>query len=108
VAIKGKSTSTFALKTYKGHSAEKTWSREVRAFEKLRDTNTTDIIGFYTAFKHGDMCNIILEYADKGTLAEFLRGTTPPSEGQEVFRLWKGIFGLMKGLHDLHNGQDIM
>jgi len=104
------STNIFALKTYCGREAEKTWNNEITAFKKLRigNTQSPNVIGFYSSFTLGETHSIILEYADKGSLEQYLQNTRPPVGLKDTTRFWRGIFGLLRGLKDMHHGQDIV
>lgn len=105
------SNNIFALKTYHGTDVEKSWENEVQAFKKvlqLRPTGSPNVIGFHTAFKHGDICHTILEYADRGSLEQYLRANTKPVVGEDIARLWKRVLGLVRGLKDLHNGNQVV
>jgi serine/threonine protein kinase len=76
----------------------------VQTFQKLRGVGSSpNVIGFYTAFKHGSTWHCILEYADRGSLERYLQLHMPPKDGIDIARLWKRILGLNRGLKDLHN-----
>jgi len=104
------STDTFVVKTYLGRNAVKSWESEIAAFEKLRTgtIETPNVIKFYSSFMHGTTHNIILEYADKGSLADWIRRTLAPVGGQDTLRFWTGVLGLTRGLRDLHHGSSIV
>ncbi|KAH6672041.1 hypothetical protein B0J14DRAFT_85731 [Halenospora varia] len=103
------SATIFALKTYQGRDAEKSWSNEVQTFQKLRDVGSSpNVIGFYTAFKHGSTWHCILEYADRGSLEQYLRLNMPPKDKINIARLWKRVLGLIRGLKDLQNGHEVI
>ena len=84
----------------------------MEAFRKLHngieDGSSPNIIGFYTAFKHGSTYHCILEYADRGSLEEYLQKNAPPTDGIDIARLWKRVLGIIRGLKDLHNGTEVM
>jgi len=67
-----------------------------------------NVIRFYTSFTQGETRSIILEYADKGSLEQYLQNTRPPVGLKDITRFWRGIFGLLRGLKDMHHGQDIV
>jgi serine/threonine protein kinase len=102
----------YALKTYRGWNAERSWNKEVEHFQKLQNGveggSSPNVIGFYTAFKHGKTCYCILEYADRGSLEDYLQNNVPPTDGIDIARLWKRVLHLIRGLQDLHNGRDVM
>lgn len=97
----------FALKTYRGKDAETAWENEIKAFKKLQN-RSPKVIGFYTAFKQGNEYNALLEYADRGSLEDFMKSTEPPATMKDVLGLWKEILELLRGLKDLHQGEHII
>jgi serine/threonine protein kinase len=100
---------TVVLKTYQGKDAEKSWTNEVQTFQKLHAAGSSpNVIGFYTAFKHGSTWHCILEYADRGSLGRYLQSNIPPKDGLDIARFWKRVLGLVRGLKDLHNGHEVM
>jgi serine/threonine protein kinase len=60
----------------------------------------------YGSYIHGDNYNIILEYADKGTLEEYFRRESPPSRGGDIIKFWEGLFQLIKGLKAIHSARE--
>jgi serine/threonine protein kinase len=90
------------MKTYFTKEAEKYYNTEVAAFRHLARRSNPSIIKFYGSFTRGDSYNVILEYADKGTLADYFRNESPPSEGDETIRFWEAIFKLLSALRDIH------
>lgn len=47
--------------------------------------------------------NIILEYADKGSLEDFFRNESAPSRGIYIVKFWESMFQLIKGLKAIHS-----
>lgn len=47
--------------------------------------------------------NIILEYADKGSLEDFFRNESAPSRGIDIIKFWESMFQLIKGLKAIHS-----
>jgi serine/threonine protein kinase len=81
----------------------------VQTFQKLHSVGSSpNVIGFYTAFKHGNTWHCILEYANRGSLELYLCSHMPPEDGIDIARLWKRVLGLTKGLKDLHNSYEVM
>ncbi|KAH8590626.1 hypothetical protein B0O99DRAFT_675870 [Bisporella sp. PMI_857] len=93
------------LKTYFGKYSDIYFNNEVNAFRKIRSCCASSIIGFYGGFKHGNRCNILLEFADKGTLERYFKEITPPTSGEDINRFWKHLFQLAGALHSIHEVQ---
>ena len=99
------SENTFILKTYQGQNeAAKYYKNEVDAFRKIRRMSDASIISFYGSYIHGSKYNIILEYADKGTLEEYFRETSPPSKGEDIINFWNSLFKIIQALKIIHDG----
>ncbi|OCL14632.1 kinase-like protein [Glonium stellatum] len=98
------STNIFVLKTFKPNDLVDSYEKEVRAFLALQSNTTRDpcIIGFYGSYIHGDSCNLILEYANEGTLGDYLQKYPPPTTRQDIYRFWNGLLGLIKALKAIH------
>jgi hypothetical protein len=92
---------TFILKRYLTRDAEDHYKQEVNGYRTLK--NPTSIINFYGSYTHGDVCNIILEYADKGSLEEFYQRESPPSRGEDIIKFWDRLFQLIKALKVIHS-----
>lgn len=63
------------------------------------------IVGFYGSFSQAESYNIILEYADGGTLERYFRETRKPQSPAETLKVWEALFGLLEGLHTIHGLQ---
>lgn len=97
---------TFVLKTYGTKDAEKYYTNEVGAFRRIRHTGTDpSIIRFYGSFIQDGTYNIILEYADMGTLENYFERTTPPSRGEDIIKFWRRIFSILSALMMIHGMQ---
>ncbi len=92
--------STFVLKKYETEEAKKHYDSEVAAFQKLGPTSS--IIEFYGSYIQGNSFNILLEFADKGSLAQYFREEAPPTTGEEIIKFWEGIFMLGQALAAIH------
>ncbi|KAG8534333.1 uncharacterized protein KY384_001177 [Bacidia gigantensis] len=94
----------FVVKTYRGQDAKTFYDAETRAFYKLRVDNRPppNIITYYGSFIQNNTYNIILEYANKGTLEEVMEHNNAPRSGGDVIRFWEQIFQLFKGLGQIH------
>jgi serine/threonine protein kinase len=92
---------TFILKRYLTKDAEDHYKQEVSGFSHLKHPES--IIGFYGSYTHGADYNILLEFADKGSLEEYFQTETPPSRGGDIIKFWDGLFQLIKGLKAIHS-----
>ena len=96
---------TFVLKTYLPAEAEANYNAESDAFRKLRWSGkpSAHIIAYYGGFIHGNSYNIVLEYADKGTLETFMRITEPPLSVEHTLLFWNRLFDVSHGIMTIHN-----
>lgn len=60
------------------------------------------MIGFCGSYIQGNTFNIILEFADQGTLEQYFRNTPPPVRGDDIMDFWKGMFRTIQALHCIH------
>jgi len=92
---------TFLLKRYLTKEAEGHYTQEANGFRSVR--NADSIIRFYGSYIHGDEFNILLEFADRGSLEGYFQRETPPSHGVDIIKFWEGLFELIKGLKAIHS-----
>ena len=99
---------TYVIKTYRCREAQTYYETERNAFKKLRwnDLPPTNIIGFYGSFVREETYNIILEYADLGTLDDFMETTQPPSSTSEKMIFWDRFFDVGHGLVRIHGEEE--
>ena len=95
------SAKTFVLKEYSTIDAQKYYDNETSAFNKIGPH--PHIITYYGSFARGGTFNVILEYADQGTLKEFFEKQLRPSSGDGIIRFWEGLFQLIDALWRIHN-----
>lgn len=95
---------TFVLKTYREAEAENNYKAERNAHMKLRWNGkpSPHIIACYGGFVHGNSYNLILEYADGGTLESFMRKTKPPSTIEDVLLFWDRLSEITHGIMCIH------
>ena len=95
---------TYVLKTYNTKDADVYYRNEVDAFMKLSSRKEVDesLIKLLGSYKQGGTYNILLEYADRGTLEDFLRDTVPPTLGEDIIFFWKRLFNVIKALQRIH------
>jgi len=102
------------IKQYNTRDAEAECKKEDGAFERLANihnqvrSGTTGnresaIIGFYGSFEQGDKHNIILEYANKGTLEDYFKRESPPSTAQAIYCYWGALLMLGEALAAIHS-----
>lgn len=60
------------------------------------------LIQFLGSYKQGDTYNILLEYADRGTLGDFFKENIPPSLGEDILIFWRRLFNIIKALRRIH------
>ncbi|KAH6674263.1 hypothetical protein B0J14DRAFT_35422 [Halenospora varia] len=102
-ASKGKDTAktnTFVLKRYP-KMAEIDYKQEVNGFRSVKQSES--IIKFYGSFIQGDDYNILLEFADRGSLEQYFEKESPPSRGVDIIKFWEALFQLIKGLKAIHS-----
>lgn len=46
--------------------------------------------------------NIILEYADRGTLDKYMEHTSEPKSVGDIMTFWDRFFGILQGLVQIH------
>ncbi|KAF7512559.1 hypothetical protein GJ744_000820 [Endocarpon pusillum] len=98
---------TYVLKTYRFKDARDSYETEVRAFRALMPANVIgkSIISFFGSYEQDDTYNILLEYADRGTLEDYLQRTPPPTTGSDIYKFWSALFNVIKALVSIHNVQ---
>jgi len=74
------------------------------AFKYLKTTQQLGktIIGYYGSFSLNDTHTLMLEYADRGTLDDFLRTVEAPSTGAEIMKLWESLLKIQNALYTIH------
>ncbi|KAI0900157.1 hypothetical protein F4806DRAFT_493151 [Annulohypoxylon nitens] len=92
---------TFVLKTYHNQRYYPIYENEVAALRTLKNSKSENVITYYGSFRQNGTCNIILEYANGGDLAEFLR-KTPQPKGDQIIQFWQSMSLCLKGLHCIH------
>jgi serine/threonine protein kinase len=95
---------TFLLKRYPTKDGEHRYNKKINGFRSVRQAES--IIKFYGSYIHGENYNILLEFADKGSLEEYFRRESPPSRGGDIINFWEGLFQLIKGLKAIHSARE--
>ena len=96
---------TFMLKTYTVPDAREFYTAERDAFMTLRlgGMPSPFLIGYYGSFVDKYSYNIILEYADRGSLETFMRETDAPSTARDMVMFWDRLCNIMHGLAHIHD-----
>ena len=91
------------MKTFR-KNAERYFKTEKEAYEILNTYSKppNNIIGFHGSFTRHGQYHLILEYADLGTLKDFMEQHHPPSKGEDILLFWSRLLGLLMGLQTLH------
>ena len=100
-------TNTYVLKTYRFRDAKDNYETEVKAFRALMPGGALgkSIIGFYGSYEQDGSYNVLLEYADRGTLEDYLQNTPPPTTGDDIHMFWSALFNVIRALKLIHNVQ---
>ena len=95
---------TYVLKTYNTKDASKYFNNEVDAFKKLasKDRHDCGLIQFFGSYKQGDTHNVLLEYADLGTLESFFMTRKPPTRAKDIVMFWGRLINVLKALVRIH------
>lgn len=95
----------YVVKSYHRLDAENYFNSEVDAFRKLNETGrpVPNLVGFYGAFRQNGSFNIILQYANVGTLEDYFQKAKPPKRGKDILKLWRNLFRLTDPLIDIHD-----
>lgn len=95
---------TFVLKTYRTLEARKYFEAERSAFINLRYDRMPpgNIIEYYGSFVKDETYNTILEYADRGTLDQYMKCTDEPKDIGEIMTFWNCFLPIFHGLSQIH------
>ena len=98
----------FVVKTYRTPDAKTYFDTERYAFQNLRIARRPPpgIIDFYGSFERGHTFNLILEYADSGTLDEHMQQVQAPSSLGDINMFWDRFSDVMRGLMTIHGALD--
>ncbi|KAL9092793.1 MAG: hypothetical protein Q9165_004211 [Trypethelium subeluteriae] len=99
----GPHNNTFVLKAFHKYE-EQHYENEVRAFATLRKkvARIPGLVTFFGSFVQGGVFHILLEYADGGTLQEYLDKVPRPTSQGERRDFWKSLLPLAKALKEIH------
>ncbi|KAK4952431.1 hypothetical protein LTR10_009237 [Elasticomyces elasticus] len=95
---------TYVLKVYNGPDAQKHHDAEVEAYGKIQagGQHIDSLLRYYGTYTYEGLNHIVLEYADQGTLEDYLRSIERPTKGVDIIALWHGIFDLAQAISRVH------
>lgn len=95
---------SYVLKTYKSRNARKYYENEINAFRKTSRQGkiNKNMIELHGSYEYHGTYNLILAFANKGTLEEYFQKVRPPTEGHEIIAFWQSFFGIVEGLCRIH------
>lgn len=91
-----------ALKVLTGDS-QRIFDAELEALAALSRKSSKHIVQCMGSYVHGNNYNLILEYADQGSLGEYLQRSSPPRSALELQQFWNSMIDILQGLHQIHN-----
>jgi serine/threonine protein kinase len=68
----------------------------------LKYITNSGLIGFCGCYRQGDTFNVILEFADQGTLEQYFEKVAPPVRGDDIIDFWEGMFMTIRALQCIH------
>ena len=98
-------TRYFVLKTYNTEDAEHYYSSEITAFRHLMGSNdfVDNMITFYGSWRQNGTYNILLEYADGGTLLDYFKHVPPPTSEEDIQLFWGNLLRVLEALQLIHS-----
>src|ERR1700679_361555 len=76
---------------------------ELEALAALSRRPSQHIVQCMGSYVQGNNYNLILEYANRGSLKEYLQSSSPPCSAPNLLHFWNSMVGLLEGLHQIHN-----
>ncbi|EME78933.1 uncharacterized protein MYCFIDRAFT_216798 [Pseudocercospora fijiensis CIRAD86] len=92
-------------KLTQGSGSATRYTREVLAFEHVTNSGNRDMVGLiacHSSFKYRDTFNIILEYADHGSLQDFFDEFSSPTSGEMMIDFWESMFDTARAMYSIH------
>ncbi|RYP58856.1 hypothetical protein DL769_008769 [Monosporascus sp. CRB-8-3] len=68
----------------------------------LMNIHSDNIITYHGSFRQNGTYNLILDYADGGSLKDLLGKQVPPSTAEGIEQFWHSLFGVLNGLQSIH------
>lgn len=82
------------------------YDKELTSFLYLQKSGQLlgkSVTNFYGSFIHDDTYTIVLEHADYETLDTFMSKVPPPTNAEDITRVWESMLKLHEALHTIHN-----
>ncbi|CZR54400.1 uncharacterized protein PAC_04284 [Phialocephala subalpina] len=92
---------TFALRTYSIAKVQ-FYDSKLHALRKLQQIRDKHLIGVYGSYTQGNSYNVLLEWADRGSLEHYFQLTNPPAGIVGITNFWTSLFGTLRALHTIH------
>ncbi|RYO74951.1 hypothetical protein DL764_010633 [Monosporascus ibericus] len=68
----------------------------------LMNIHSDNVITYHGSFRQNGTYNLILDYADGGSLKDLLGNQEPPSTVEDIEQFWRSLFGVFNGLQSIH------
>ncbi|KAK4213745.1 hypothetical protein QBC37DRAFT_422527 [Rhypophila decipiens] len=92
----------YVLKSYHGERYRRLFLNEAKAFTTLHQKSGNEhIVGYYGSFIQSDKFNLLLQFANAGSLLDYYRDP-PPTSQQDIRQFWGSLLSVLKGLHQVH------
>lgn len=101
----GSADHVYAVKVSYGKDDVADHRREVNLYKRLTEAGEKQppgIVACYGSFECRNNWYMLLEYADLGTLEDYMQTIACPSGDIEALELWESIFKLVSGLEWIH------
>jgi serine/threonine protein kinase len=79
-------------------------NKEVEGFKRLG--HKASILGCYGSYTERNTYNILLEFADRGSLENYFQKESPPSDREDIVKFWKALFELIDALRTIHESSN--
>lgn len=88
------------FKVYEGDEGEVRYNTETDAYIRLQKFSNNSIANYFASFhfREAKKFVIVLEYAEGGSLTDYLEANLPPTTPEDALLLWEPIFKLTEGL----------
>lgn len=92
----------FALKTYNNETYRHLYDNEIRALSVFQSNPHPNIVKYYGSYEQSNKFNVLLEFAESGTLQDFFSVKPPPVKNEEIAEFWESLFKVAFALERVH------
>ncbi|KAM7219499.1 hypothetical protein V8F06_005054 [Rhypophila decipiens] len=96
----------YVLKSYHGERYRRLFLNDAKALTTLHQkTGNENIVGYYGSFIQNDKFNLLLQFANAGSLLDYYHNpqlASPPTSQEEIRQFWRSLLSVLKGLHQVH------